>query len=619
MLAARLATYGKRVLLLEAGDDQGSNINLQVPGYHAKSTEDDQMSWGFFVKHYSDSGQAVKDDKMAYTRPDGSLYVGLDPPSGSTRKGIFYPRAGTLGGCSTHNAMINVYGVNNDWYHIQSITGDSSWSPDNMRKYYQRLSRCEDKTCLLSPGTGLRGWLGIRPADITLALTDTKLLRVGLSAASAIGSSVIKDVAKLLKLLAGDINAYTARRDFTEAVYQLPLDTSGGYRQSARDFIVSVYTATNPDGTKKYPLEVRLNTLVTKVLFDPATGAGKPKAIGVEFLQGRGLYKASPLSTGAPAGIPGRAFATNEVILSGGAFNTPQLLKLSGIGPRAELTNFNIPVIADLPGVGGNLQDHFEIGVTAQTKKPFDVLKDCTLGDPATDPCFKQWQKTPKSGPYASSNGFIYAITKLSSVAVNANPDVFVFGGPAFFKGYYPGYSRDVYSKQNWTWTILKAYTGNRAGTVNLTSADGRDTPEINFRFFDEGSNANGESARDVQAMAEGVALGRKILEGVFPLLGEEKPVFTETLPGASVTAGAKLNEYIKNRAWSHHASCTAPIGGDSDPMAVLDAKFRVRGVEGLRVVDASAFPRVPGWFTVVPTYMLGEKAADVIADIQIK
>ncbi|KAL5320162.1 hypothetical protein ACEPPN_010963 [Leptodophora sp. 'Broadleaf-Isolate-01'] len=118
-----------------------------------------------------------------------------------------------------------------------------------------------------------------------------------------------------------------------------------------------------------------------------------PVATGVEFLDGKQLYRASPLS--GAAGTPGTAKATKEVILSGGAINTPQLLKLSGIGPQAELQKFGIPVIKDLPGVGTNMQDRYEIGVNVKHPKDFPVLNGCTFDSKPADQCLTKWQNNP--------------------------------------------------------------------------------------------------------------------------------------------------------------------------------------------------------------------------------
>lgn len=195
-------------------------------------------------------------------------------------------------------------------------------------------------------------------------------------------------------------------------------------------------------------------------------------------------------------------------------------------------------------------------------------------------------------------------IVKKSSVA-EGDPDLFIAGAPVAFPGYYPGYSADgTADVRHWSWITLKAHSRNRAGTVTLRSADPRDMPLINFNSFQD--EATG--AKDIQAVVEGMKLSRKMFANVVPLTGG----FTEVWPGPDVK-DADLPEFVKNEAWGHHASCTCPIGKDGDSMAVLDAKFKVRGTEGLRVVDASVFPKIPGFYIAVPVYMVSEKAADVI------
>jgi choline dehydrogenase len=120
---------------------------------------------------------------------------------------------------------------------------------------------------------------------------------------------------------------------------------------------------------------------------------------------------------------------------------------------------------------------------------------------------------------------------------------------------------------------------------------------------FDTGS---GDYAADLETITESIRIARWAI-------GNQTVPFTEVLPGASVQSLEDIQDYIKNTAWGHHCSCTCPIGADGDSMAVLDSSFRVRGVQGLRVADASVYPRIPGTFTLLSTYMVGEKAADVI------
>lgn len=157
-LAARLALAGHKTLLIDAGDDQGSNVNYTVPAYQAKSTEDRAISWDFFVRHYSDDARQMQDFKLTYNLPDGNEYTGLDPPEGATIKGVLYPRTATLGGCTAHNALVFIYPDESDFQYIADLTGDDSWDPDNIRKY---LVKMEHNNYLLpgTPGHGFSGWL----------------------------------------------------------------------------------------------------------------------------------------------------------------------------------------------------------------------------------------------------------------------------------------------------------------------------------------------------------------------------------------------------------------------------------------------------------------------------
>ncbi|GJC86053.1 oxygen-dependent choline dehydrogenase [Colletotrichum liriopes] len=570
VLASRLALAGRKTLLIEAGDDQGANENYTVPAYQAKSTEDDSMAWDFFVRHYADDARQARDFKTSYETPDGGEYTGLNPPPGSKMKGTLYPRTGTLGGCTAHNALIAVYPHRSDFDYIASLTGDQSWSADNMRTYFVRM---ENNRYLLplAIGHGYSGWFSTETAPLTLALTDPQLL------------SLTNLVINLATLIAGDANSVASDRDTQPAYYQIPISSNDAHRVGSREFIVS----------QAVPLDVRTNCQVTKVLFDSSS---PPKATGVEFLDGKYLYRASPRSRNAGSGVRGTANASREVIIAGGAYNSPQLLKLSGIGPAAELGRFGIPVVKDLPGVGTNLQDHYEITRSQRVH------------------VWVQWAKRPLPGTMADSHprrpgiyessGFAGAMFYKSTVAERNEWDVFAFGGPVNFRGYFPNYSINGTIEHDWfSWAILKSHPRNTAGSVTLRSSDPLDVPDIVYNYFDTGS---GDFNADLQALTETVKLTRDAFS--------RQPIpIREELPGAGVSSDDAVKQYIKDTAWGHHASSTCPIGADNDPMAVLDSSFRVRGVAGLRVVDASVYPRIPGTFTAVSTYMVGEKAADVI------
>jgi choline dehydrogenase-like flavoprotein len=138
---------------------QSTSMHLTVSS-NGQSSEDPTMSWEFYVNHYNETQQAYRDSKYTWRQPNGDFYVGTNPPNGSEPLGILYPRVGTLGGCANHNAMNAAIPPDNDWNHIANLTGDASWSADNMRKYYQRL----EKAYYVPNGTeghGFSGYLGV--------------------------------------------------------------------------------------------------------------------------------------------------------------------------------------------------------------------------------------------------------------------------------------------------------------------------------------------------------------------------------------------------------------------------------------------------------------------------
>ncbi|PFH62635.1 hypothetical protein XA68_12709 [Ophiocordyceps unilateralis] len=609
-LAARLALAGRRTLLLEAGTDQDDNTNTTVPAYSARSSEDPALSWDFFVRHYSDEKQQARDAKTTYRTADGGRYTGTNPPPGADMLGTLYPRAAALGGCTVHNALIAVVPHRSDWDGIASLTGDSSWASDRMRRYFRRLKREKHLLLPLPPLPLLPqqpaivdggGWLTIETPSVTNLLPDPQSLSLLLGGAFAMGNRT-GVTHSVVSVLAGDANEDTEKRDGDGGYYQTPLSAEYGRRVSARDFVVAVRDAKTADGSQRFPLEVRTNCHVTRVVFDDQK---PPRATGVEFLDGAHLYRASPRSSKRrQVGEPGSAKASREVIVSAGAFNTPQLLKLSGVGPAAELARFNISLVHDAPGVGANLQDHYEVAVQGSARADFTALSGCTFADDAgSDPCLRRWGKplpvTGDRGPY-SSNG-VFASMLLRTAAA-AEHDIYAFGGPVDFRGYYPGYSVDVVARRDvWSWTILKGHPRNTLGSITLRSADPLDVPSIVFNSF---SSEDGE--QDLDAIREGISVTRDAFRRQVVPIHEE-------MPGSRVRSNEAINDYIRDTVWGHHAASSCAIGPDDDAKAVLDSSFRVRGVRGLRVVDASVFPRIPGTFPAVSTYMVAEKAADVI------
>lgn len=739
-LAARLALAGRCVLVIEAGGDPAEERSVAYPdaepgevyacpGYHGAATEDRELSWQFSVRHYADDARQAQDEKYNQHRPPDPRFFDPAATGGRGRGGVFYPRSAGLGGCTGHHAMIVVAPNDRDWNHIADVTGDESWRPARMRGYFARLERClyrqeyqrwlkrllgflywvwqrlvllfDPRAVLDEGGHGSSGWQPTTFIDPNLIEGIARRDRGFTSVLTRAALAVLHDDNRLIAMLKRalvwlrvvqhiDPNDLNTRRTSPEGVFLIPtgiesgdaVDENGkpllGRRVGVREFLLRT-RAEHPDR-----LVLKQRTHVTRILF-AATQDGPPAAIGIEAAEGAHLYEASPLRQGAPEARV-RYFARREVILCGGAFNTPQLLMLSGIGEAAHLAAVargagdpdactlrdatGRPLRSadggvqriDLAGVGRNLQDRYEVSVISELATDFATLDKVsfTPGDP-NDPVRREWLDT-KSGLYRTNGGTLAVLRRSSALApTDAEPDLFVFGVPAAFRGYYFGYSTELLrrtlgapeeQRNLWSWVILKAYTRNDAGRVRLRSDDPFAQPEICFDSFNEYAEAEGraiaaevahhrqigtpvpadltrraaenaavlaDSERDLDALVDAVAFMRSV-----NARNPERFV-DEIQPGpARVDGSDALKEWIRTQAWGHHASCTCRMGSDEwrgdpedldDGGAVLDSRFRVHGVRGLRVVDASVFPSIPGYFILTPILMVSEKAADVLLE----
>ncbi len=602
-LAARLALAGHSVVVLEAGGDpralsgggpldpHGNRLpdDYDVPCFHALASENDALKWDFFVRHYADDARQRRDPKYFDRLGDRQV------------DGVLYPRAGTLGGCTAHNAMFFVAPQNSEWDSIAAFTGDSSWSAENMRQYFQRTESCRHRPLYryllrwlgIDPTRhGWNGWLQTEKISPEVAFSDPALVKTMIKSVLEAIAELPESQASLELFLkaAADPNDWRMLNRSFEGIRYTPLSTRGRQRNGTREHLLET-ARRHPDR-----LKIELNALATRVILD-----GDNRAVGVEYLKGEKLYRAHPHPRNE-SGERRQIHASREVILAGGTFNTPQLLMLSGIGARAALERHGIATRVDLPGVGKNLQDRYEIGVANRMNFGcWKVLQDAKFA--RGDPQYAEWAGLRK-GVY-TTNGSLFAIMKRAA-RERALPDLFCFPLLTLFTGYFPNYSALAATHTNYlTWAILKAHTNNRAGEVTLRSSDPLDTPRINFHYFDEGSDDGGE---DLDSVVAGIKFVRRVSEQLkqYQLLAEEE------VPGPSVQSDDELRQFVRNNAWGHHASCTCAIG-PRDQGGVLTSDFKVHGTTGLRVVDASVFPRIPGFFIVSAIYMISEKAADVI------
>jgi len=601
-LAARLAESGRSVVLLEAGGDprqlrggdpvdpEGNRLpdDYDVPAFHGFASENDAISWDFFVRHYASDARQRLDLKYR------------ESWEGRRVDGVFYPRAGTVGGCTAHNAMIMLYPHDADWDGIAALTGDASWSAEHMRTYFRKLENCHhrwpyrllSKIGIDPTRHGWNGWLHTEKAIPESMLDDPALIKMIEKTALEIIRRLGDPITRAERLVKGqlDLNDWRLVKQNAVGVGYMPLTTRHHARMGSRERVLET--------ARKYPdrLKLELNALATRVLLDEAN-----RARGVEYLRGDRLYRAHRRPSDGPGELR-RVHASREVILAGGAFNTPQLLMLSGIGPRETLRRHGIEVRVDLPGVGQNLQDRYEVSVVNRMRfEHWEVLKGATFAK--GDPHYRRWAAGGR-GVYATNGSILGVVTR--STPTMPLPDLFCLALLGKFQGYFPGYSRALVDYLNYlSWTIVKGHTNNRAGEVTLRSADPRETPAINFRYFEEGNDTRGE---DLDAVVAAVKFVRALTSGIQNdgLVGEEE------VPGKDVQTDEEIREFVRNHAWGHHASCTCAIG-PREGGGVLGSDFRVHGTQGLRVADASVFPRIPGFFIVSAVYMIGEKAADVI------
>lgn len=440
-----------------------------------------------------------------------------------------------------------------------------------MRTLFQNI----EKNNYLTKGTAGHGFDGWFQTNLQAGFApDLSLSR---AEASALG----KDSNQVQNMINADPNFLAADRDKQVGIWGIAYHQNGqGQRFSSRTRVQETLN------NKQWPLTLKTNALATKILFDTnstSCGGAVPKSTGVEYLTGQSVYKADPRNNGA-AGTKATARARKEVIVAGGTFNTPQLLQLSGIGPASLLKSLSIPVIVDSPGVGANLQDNQEMPVVGRSQNG-----------------------------QGSGGGYTFIKTNHTS---NDERDVwFMHGGP--FRGFWPPATRlsNQPGPQDAAGTLsmsmVKQHVANRAGTVKITSTDPRDPPDINFRLYTQGRET------DMGAVKEFVAWSRRVHKATAAPVG---PITTIEPPCTSGedsngSCGQTDEDWIEGQTFGHHCTSTAAIGPDGDANAVLDSKFRVRGVAGLRVADASVFPKIPGIFPAVATFMVGQKASDAVIE----
>jgi 4-pyridoxate dehydrogenase len=392
---------------------------------------------------------------------------------------------------------------------------------------------------------------GDGPVGVEWARVDDPIYDAWLEAGRAAGYPVIKD------------NSAGETEGFAKSQYTI----RNGRRSSAA-------TAYLKPALRRPNLKLVTRALAERVLLD------RQRAIGVAFNKG---------------GATTKVYADREVILAGGTFNTPQLLMLSGIGPGDHLREFGIEPQVDLP-VGKNLQDHQAAVIFFRRKKP-GPFRDLMRFDRMSTAMLRAYFLG--TGPATTIPSGILAFIKTRPEL--ATPDVeYMFpGSPPWAHMWFPGLKAPYADAFGIRPAIMHPES---RGEVLLRSADPRERVRIHFNFF--------SAPNDLPTLREGFRRGREI--------ANQKPMDAfrgeEVSPGANVTSDADIDAFIrKTMITVHHPACTCPIG--LGPEAVLDPQLRVRGIESLRVVDASAMPDLVTAHINACVLMMAERAADLIAE----
>ena len=446
---------------------------------------------------------------------------------------LYWPRGKVLGGSSSINAMIYMRGNRRDYDHWNEL-GNEGWSYVDVLPYFKKAENAELGASAYH-GTG-------GPLNVTDLRTVNPLSQAFVEAGVESGFPLKDD--------------FNGPEQDGVGFYQVT-QRQGLRHSAAVGYVHPILNRPN--------FTLQTQSLVTGVIFEGT------RAVGVTYIQNGEKQKAN---------------ANKEVILSGGAINSPQLLMLSGIGPADHLKALGIPVVADLPGVGQNLQDHPAIVVLYASTQPISLAH---AQSPENLQDFVDNKMGPLTSNIAEAGAFIRTQANLSM------PDIQYHFAPV----YYLNHGFTVPEGDGYTIAPCILHPRSR-GYITLRSTNPEEAPIIQPNYFAD--------EVDMQVLVEGVKIARKL--GETQAFSPFRDV--ETHPGPQAQSDEEITEYIRNHVETlYHPVGTCKMGNDS--MAVVDAHLRVRGVEGLRVIDASIMPTVVGGNTNAPTIMIAEKAADLI------
>jgi choline dehydrogenase len=549
LLANRLsANASKRVLLIEAG---------RKDDYH----------WIHIPVGYLHCIGNPRTDWLFHTAPDAGL----------NGRSLRYPRGKVLGGCSSINGMIYMRGQARDYDQWANITGDDRWRWDNALPYFKLH---EDHHAGANASHGAKG------SKSEVLLADTTVYGETLRHHIAGGEWRVEkqrlrwdvlDAFAQAAVQAGIPATDDFNRGNNEGVGYFEVNQKSGWRwNTAKAFI-------RPTCYARPNFELWSSAQVSKLLMSTDTD-GSQRCTGAEVWTGLEHITVT---------------AKQSVVLCAGAIGTPQILQLSGLGPAPLLKQFGIEPIIDLPGVGANLQDHLQI------RSVFKVQGVDTLNTLASS----WWGKAKigleyalhRSGPMSMAPSQLGAFTRSSPDQPYPNIEYHV-----------QPLSLDAFGEPLHTFNALTASVCNlnpsSRGTVNITSADFADAPQIAPNYL--------STEADRKVAADSLRVTRRI--AAQPALAKYQP--EEYKPGVQYQSDDELARLAGDIATTiFHPVGTARMGRLDDPLAVVDPELRVRDgrgglVRGLRVVDASVMPTITSGNTNSPTLMLAEKAAQWLA-----